>query len=76
MGTLSRWTPCHHTGPCKWEAKESELENGSVTMAVEAAVMCFEDGRKAHEERNVGGPYKLGKTGKGTHLEPPEGRQH
>ena len=59
MGTLSWWAPWRHTGPCKWKAKGSELENGSVTMAVEVAVMCFEDGRKGHEERNMGGPYKL-----------------
>ena len=61
MGTLSWWAPWHHTGPCKWKAKGSELENGSVTMAVEVVVMCFEDGRKGHEERNMGGPYKLEK---------------
>lgn len=45
-------------------------------MAAEVAVMCFEDGRRGHEERNMGGPYKLEKAGRGSHLELPEGMQH
>lgn len=76
MGRLSLWAPCNHIGPCKWEANGSKPEKGSVTMAAEFAVMCFEGGRRGHEERNMGGPYKLEKAGNGSHLEPPEGMQH
>lgn len=76
MGRLSWWAPCNHIGHCKWEAKGSKPEKGRMTMAAEVAVMCSEDGRRGHEERNMGGPYKPEKAGKGSHLELPEGMQH
>lgn len=46
-------TKCHHKGP--YEAgKRSKVEEGVGMMEAEVGVMCFEDGKREHELRNIG----------------------
>lgn len=58
---LSGWALDAITKVLIRESKKVKREEGNVKMEAEIGVMHFEDGRRGHKSRDIGGHWKLKK---------------